>query len=151
MTKRTYQQTDLSRFLRKVRKETNLSTADVAQLTCQLDEPFRISGGFLSQIENGATPSPYKLLTLARIYDVPIIEFFRAMGATDKELGIQDGKSLKPIEIQRYSEKLEQLYSLNKRAFISVSKNIDDRLDEEQERHPLPKASGEPAKKAAVA
>jgi len=89
MVKRTYQATDLSKFLRKSRKQTNLSTADVAQLTSQLSEEFRISSGFLSQIEHGATPSVYKLLTLSRLYKVPIIEFFRAIGATEEEIGIQ--------------------------------------------------------------
>ena len=43
----------------------------------------------------------------------------------------------KPEDLKTAVVNIEELYSLNKRAFIGISKSIDDRLDEERERTDL--------------
>ena len=141
MTKRTYKETDLSRYLKTARKRTNLSQNDVADLTSQMDEPFQISNGFVCQIEKGAIPSPYKLLAFTRLYNVPIIEFYRAMGATDEELGIENGNLLKPSAVKQYCEKLEQLYHLHRKSFDVIAAAINASLEPVNESSVAPEPS----------
>jgi len=49
-------------------------------------QAFYVNNTTVRRYEKGGKPSPQKLLTLARIYGVPISEFFKAIGATDSEI-----------------------------------------------------------------
>ena len=52
----------------------------------RLGSAFYVSNTTVRSYEEGSLPSPPKLLTLARLYKVPIGEFFRALGASDEEI-----------------------------------------------------------------
>jgi len=57
------------------------------ELAQKLGKNFAISGGTISRYESGEFfPTIPRLLSLARAYDVPISEFFKAIGATDSEI-----------------------------------------------------------------
>lgn len=105
MARRTYTQTDLSRFLKRLRKNSRLSTSAVQELTSRWPKPLRISQGFLSQVERGATPSPYKLLALARVYETPLFEFFKAIGARENEIA----RAVICAEHEKYHRMLEEI------------------------------------------
>jgi hypothetical protein len=97
MTARAYKENDLSVLLKSARQRQKLSTTDVQDLTSQwTDRRLKISQGFLSQAEKGATPSPYKLLGLVRIYKITIAAIFRAIGANDEEIGVGIEPALAP-------------------------------------------------------
>ena len=76
------------RFLRRKREEAGLNALEVARRTQQFPKPMRISQSYLSEIESkGSVPSPFKLISLARLYKITIAEIYRVLGAADLELG----------------------------------------------------------------
>lgn len=79
----------LGSFLRERREELGLTAEEVARRSQAFPKEFQVSQSFLSQIENQkALPSPLKLLTLARIYRVPIARIYEVLGASHNEIGI---------------------------------------------------------------
>jgi tetratricopeptide (TPR) repeat protein len=64
----------LAAHLRAVRDESGLSLRQVQAASHELPEP--VAFDYLSRVESGqAVPSPQKLLSLARIYQVPVQQF----------------------------------------------------------------------------
>jgi len=77
----------LSSVLKRLRQERGLSTVDIDRQTKDMPEEYRVSQAFAWQIENGSVPSPYKLLSLARVYGVTVGEIFQqALGAAECEI-----------------------------------------------------------------
>ena len=63
-----------------------MSTEDVGMAAAQYEPDYRISKGFAWQVEAGAKPNPFKLLTLARIIGFTLADAFKALGGTDAEI-----------------------------------------------------------------
>ena len=78
------------KFLVEARKKANHNHLSV-QKASELEKKhsgaaFYVSNTTVRHYEEGGLPSPPKLLTLARIYKVPVGEFFRPLGASDEEI-----------------------------------------------------------------
>lgn len=78
----------LGRFLKAQRKRVGLRAQEVANRSQSFPKPMRISQSYLSDIESkGRVPSALKLIGLARLYEITILEVFKILGASEIELG----------------------------------------------------------------
>jgi transcriptional regulator with XRE-family HTH domain len=130
MAKRVYRETQLSRYLKTKRLALGLSTTDVETLTKGGPPEFKISQGFIWQIERGAVPSPYKLLSLARVYGVTLSEVYRHLGAQESEIcGHSDGSTVRlkvPPENVSFFEMLNYILSSDGERASGIKVNIRD-------------------------
>lgn len=80
----------LGSFLRLKREEAGLTAGQVAKSSQAFDKAHRISQSYLSEIENnGKMPSPLKLLTLARLYEITLAEIYQVLGASEERIGAE--------------------------------------------------------------
>ncbi len=77
----------LARVLKEKRQTSGLSTTEVGKTTRNSEKSFRVSQSFLWEIEHKSrVPSPFKLLTLVRLYKTTLGEIYKAIGASDEEI-----------------------------------------------------------------
>ena len=77
----------LSKVLKKKREACGLSATNVGKATENYERDFRVSQPFLWDIERKSkVPSPFKLLTLVRLYKTTLGEIYKAIGASDEEI-----------------------------------------------------------------
>lgn len=77
----------LAETIRVIREASGLAQLDLDILTKGQEKEFRISQGYLSNIERKhQVPSIFKLLSLARLCEVPLSRFLKPIGATDAEI-----------------------------------------------------------------
>ncbi len=80
-------QDKLARVLKEKRQTSGLSPTDVGNVTRNFEKNFRVSQSFLWSIEHKSrVPSPFKLLTLVRLYKTTLGEIYKAIGASDEEI-----------------------------------------------------------------
>ncbi len=80
-------QDKLARVLKEKRQTSGLSPTDVGNVTRNSEKNFRVSQSFLWSIEHKSrVPSPFKLLTLVRLYKTTPGEIYKAIGASDEEI-----------------------------------------------------------------
>ena len=77
----------LSKVLTEKREACGLSPTNVGKATENYERDFRVSQPFLWDIERKSkVPSPFKLLTLVRLYKTTLGEIYKAIGASDEEI-----------------------------------------------------------------
>ncbi len=77
----------LSKVLKEKREACGLSPTNVGKATENYERDFRVSQPFLWDIERKSkVPSPFKLLTLVRLYKTTLGEIYKAIGASDEEI-----------------------------------------------------------------
>ncbi len=77
----------LSKVLKEKREACGLSPTNVGKATENYETDFRVSQPFLWDIERKSkVPSPFKLLTLVRLYKTTLGEIYKAIGASDEEI-----------------------------------------------------------------
>ncbi len=77
----------LSKVLMEKREACGLSPTNVGKATENYERDFRVSQPFLWDIERKSkVPSPFKLLTLVRLYKTTLGEIYKAIGASDEEI-----------------------------------------------------------------
>ncbi len=77
----------LSKVLKEKREACGLSPTNVGKATENYERDFRVSQPFLWDIERKSkVPSPFKLLTLVRLYKTTLAEIYKAIGASDEEI-----------------------------------------------------------------
>ncbi len=77
----------LSKVLKEKREACGLSPTNVGKATENYETDFRVSQPFLWDIERKSkVPSPFKLLTLVRLYKTTLAEIYKAIGASDEEI-----------------------------------------------------------------
>ncbi len=77
----------LSKVLKEKRGACGLSPTNVGKATENYERDFRVSQPFLWDIERKSkVPSPFKLLTLVRLYKTTLGEIYKAIGASDEEI-----------------------------------------------------------------
>ncbi len=77
----------LSKVLTEKREVCGLSPTNVGKATENYERDFRVSQPFLWDIERKSkVPSPFKLLTLVRLYKTTLGEIYKAIGASDEEI-----------------------------------------------------------------
>ncbi len=77
----------LSKVLKEKREACGLSPTNVGKTTENYERDFRVSQPFLWDIERKSkVPSPFKLLTLVRLYKTTLGEIYKAIGASDEEI-----------------------------------------------------------------
>jgi len=78
---------ELSKVLMEKREACGLSPTNVGKATEDYERDFRVSQPFVWDIERKSkVPSPFKLLTLVRLYKTTLGEIYKAIGASDEEI-----------------------------------------------------------------